>query len=732
MIVLVGCHVPPLRGFAEPAPRPVRTATPNVIFITATPEGYGPSSTPGPQPTPTVTSNVVYVTATPQGGEPTSTPYVIFVTATPLVVGPYHPTQGAGVPTIAPTLDLSGVTIVPAVNATAAPPSATPSETPVPQQPTATSTPLPPTAIPAPATGALYADRLGMNFISSAQHQGSAQRIQQGLDSGVGWDRFAIYWNEIEQQAGQYVWQAYDDPVRNDVANGLKIDAILLGTPQMYAGPNYTPTRLYEPVFTDGSDTPGPGKDINPGNPWAAFVYNAVQRYKPNGVLANAENWPSGAGVRVWEIWNEPDFTQFWKGGAGDYARLLKVAYIAAQQADSKSKIMMGGLVLFEQPQFLIDVLNAYRDDPNPINQRFPFDIVAVHAYGHPPYTFTLVAQTQTLLAAYGLGNVPVWVNESGVPVWNDYPGPTWATRPDQIVWRATLDEQAAYVIDNAVFTFLADAAKLFHFQLYDDCGNQPRGTTFAPNDGSLCDTGAICWGDALGLLRNTTDNVCFNQSPKAGKSRPAFRAFHTVGEVFGTVPFVPLTGYSLNGRQWTIFARPSTAEIITVVWDETGQPGEVVIPPRAQQATLIQWDGSRQTITPGDDGAYHVQLDPATNRNQTPGSAFAFMIGGRPAILIEQSNRAVVSVLPLLDASRSAALVKWRSSDLSLTRYEVYYHDDTTGGDWLLWQTTDQPGQSLFTGQIGHRYSFFARGQHPDGMWTQDSPFSQAWTTLQ
>ncbi len=36
-----------------------------------------------------------------------------------------------------------------------------------------------------------------------------------------------------------------------------------------------------------------------------------------------------------------------------------------------------------------------------------------------------MVARIKQVLAAYGLDR-PVWLNESGVPVWDDYPGPTW------------------------------------------------------------------------------------------------------------------------------------------------------------------------------------------------------------------------------------------------------------------------------------------------------------------
>ena len=727
-------------------PGEAETPTPFVVYVTPTPEGYVAEVTPGapagPQAaTATPSPYVVYVTATPDGwqgeaAQPTSTPYVIYVTATPLRVGPFASTPaGEGTLPSAPTLAVRGVTGAPTL--APAQPGAAPSPTPPPAV-TATPSPTPsPTAtpvIPIPREGALYADRLGINFIGSAQHQTDRDRFHTGIDAGAGWDRFAIYWNEIEQQPNRYDWGVYDDTVRKDVIYGLKTDAILLGFPDIYRGGGPVPEHINAPIFADGTDSPGPGKELNPDNAWAEFVFTAVNRYKPGGVLAQREAWPEGAGVRVWEIWNEPDFQMFWQGSVEEYARLLKVASIAARQADPEAQIMIGGLVLFEQPDFIYRLLDFYKKDPQPVAARYPFDIVALHAYSHPPFSFYAVQRVETLLATHGLGHVPVWVNESGVAVWNDYPGPEWATRDDQVQWRASLDEQAFYIIENATFAFLGGADKLFHFQLYDDCGNQPAGTTFPPHDGSLCDTGNACWGDALGLVRNRADNLCFNQHPEPGTARPAYNAFRLVGEVFADGPVVPLSGYTAAGRQWMIFSKPATAQIITVVWDESGQTEEVAIPARAEQAELILTTGERRTITPAADGAYPLPLQAAANRSQAHISGYTFMIGGPPVILVEANTEPIVTVLPLLDVTRTAALVKWRASDpAQIVKYEVYYRDDTSGrNEWVRWIEADQPGEALFTPNAQRSYSFFVRGLTVDGRWTADAPYAQAWTAIE
>ncbi|MDQ7034812.1 MAG: hypothetical protein Q9P01_08235 [Anaerolineae bacterium] len=59
---------------------------------------------------------------------------------------------------------------------------------------------------------------------------------------------------------------------------------------------------MNQPVFSDGSDNPGPDKEINANNPWAIFVFRAVQRYKPDGELAREQGWINGEGISLWEI----------------------------------------------------------------------------------------------------------------------------------------------------------------------------------------------------------------------------------------------------------------------------------------------------------------------------------------------------------------------------------------------------------------------------------------------
>jgi hypothetical protein len=222
----------------------------------------------------------------------------------------------------------------------------------------------------------------GLVFITSAEWPADPDRFDRARRLGARWDRWPLYWSGVEISPGVYRWASVDTALRDALAQGFEVSLILLGTPGFYATGGLPlrppvggsilrrseartpgapiaiaaaspPAGLYAPIFTDGTDRPGPGKTINPENRWAAFVYQAVARYRPGGAASReVPGWPAGRGVRDWEIWNEPDLSFFWSGSAADYARLLRVAAIAARQADPQARILFGGLAIFEKPDW--------------------------------------------------------------------------------------------------------------------------------------------------------------------------------------------------------------------------------------------------------------------------------------------------------------------------------------------------------------------------------------------
>jgi hypothetical protein len=495
----------------------------------------------------------------------------------------------------------------------------------------------------------IRSDRLGITFISSADHPASDARYQNALLLGAGWNRYPFYWERIETSPGNFDYGAYDPVVAADLAYGLQTNAILIGIPGFYRQ-GETIQNLGAPVFSDGSDTPAPGKTINPDNYWARFVYTTVNRYKPGGLMG-------ADGIRVWEAWNEPDFDLFWRGGVEQYARLLKVTYLAAHHADAEAQVMFGGLAYIDpaSDDWLARTLNLIASDPARDSFNWYMDIVAVHNYSNPWRSGWVVRHAREVLARYGITR-PIWLNESGVPAWDDYPGPTWATdRPDERRLRATMQQQAHLVIQGSAYAFAEGAEVVMYHQLYDDCGNQPAGTNFPPHNGELCAGGGICAGDAHGLFRNERGDICFSQHPLPGTARPSATAFRVLAQVFGDQPIGTGTVLAQGNRATVIvFERPERRERVYVLWNRSLDRLTIDLPASGRGATLYAADNRDFYIEPTD-GRYTIGLPAATRDDYPflqPGEVSA--IGGAPFILVEtfdqpdaQFNPALVNLEP-------------------------------------------------------------------------------------
>ena len=256
-------------------------------------------------------------------------------------------------------------------------------------------------------------ENFGLCFVTAAENLADEVRYAGALEAGAQGDRWPLYWHWVDE--GGYVGyhdgvvpHDYDTLVIQEIAHGLTPIAILLGTPDQRATGGSTsippprvqdkvfpmpgqarpqqgevstaaspPVGLFEPIFADGTDTPCRGKAINRANSWADFVSNTVQHYKPGGDLAQEQGWGDGVGIRYWEIWNEPDLTQFWSGTVEEYYRLLEVAYQTIQSVDPEATVILGALALFEKQNWLSDLLAQTGGDP----AKAYFDVFSFHYY---------------------------------------------------------------------------------------------------------------------------------------------------------------------------------------------------------------------------------------------------------------------------------------------------------------------------------------------------------------
>ncbi|MCZ0941114.1 MAG: hypothetical protein OXJ55_20925 [Caldilineaceae bacterium] len=594
-----------------------------------------------------------------------------------------------------------------------------------------------------PYTKTLGVSEFGLGFVNSAETNSGAGRIQRGVDTGVRMDRFPVYWEQVEKRIGEFTWTGQDAAILANEGKNLNTLAILLGTPRQYRlgsrsastslGGSFTelpenfaprsadclpqeaggecdlvgvvdasgrqlrvtqdglqgqsgscqrhegppaPFGLWNPIFTDGSDVPSNDARLNPTNPWARFVGAAVTRYMPGG--------DAGTHIRHWEIWNEPDLCHFWSGTPQEYARLLKVAYIVIKWLDPEAYVVFGGLAHFENGQWLYDMLDALEADSLSIQNSGFFDAAGSHHYSLSYVGYQYTRKVRNALDVRGWGDKPIWITESGVPVCNDYPGPTCPSP-----WRATANEQASYIWQNIAYTRLAGGGPIFHFMLHDDCGNVV----------------AVESPDGFGLAKNESISFC---SPSNAETRLAYTAFELANQHFpGTeVAWADIERFRVRR---IAFYHPGTEERRLLMWSLNTQAQTAKIPATGTSGRLINLDGTTTVVTPTA-GVYEVSLAGATNTNWPDGQGgYSMGIYGEPVLLVETDTMSpTASILDLPAYSPQTFPVTWLARDWGSGVISTSVYVKVEDGDWELWKEgVEAYGKASYTGEAGKKYAF-------------------------
>lgn len=492
------------------------------------------------------------------------------------------PSLATSVPTPTAFIVLAGIpTPVSPPKAPTVEPAAVPTETPRPAIPT--PTPIPPTRPPADPTAAptptptvslqefwarmrsyeyhsvldqlpmLPADRrddplFGVNNALAAEN--ATAPIMRGL--GATFDRVEVRWDEVEPSPDEFQFDRLDRLIASAERWHLSVLAVVDGTPswvvdrreRIGAGP---PKALDRPALL-------PTGKPNPENPWSYFLWTVATRY--------------GNRISAWEIWNEPNFRDFWRGSPQDYALLFQVARATLHQANPRATVMIGGMVQ-DDGSFLRTVIQQICPiAPCPTS---PFDAVAWHVYGNPVDVLRVAELTRSILAPYHV-QAPIWITEANVAVDDPQARRPLIIGPDAV----SLEQQAAFVLQ---LYALARAANVHNVAIY-------RGQD-------------VDEGRHWGLLRaNLT-------------ARPALFAYRTAAEWISHTEFVKLS-HPVPQATRVELRRPG--ENVSVIWTDSTTPLQIVVPTTATTGTLVQFTGAQSTIRPVQK-AFHVSLPSAPPR---------------------------------------------------------------------------------------------------------------------
>ncbi len=401
----------------------------------------------------------------------------------------------------------------------------------------------------------------------------------QAAEYRVGWDRMIIHWYERQPDSPDQWIITPEETERIGTAGvwGREIVGLLMGTP-WWATDGATvggvPRGLYLPVD-------------DPNNLWAVFVRRMAGEYKGK--------------INRWIIWNEPDIAvedygaQF-EGSVEDYYQLIKVAYLAAKQANPEAVIHFAGLTYWHdftrgRRPYLERFLEVARKDPSAREHNYYFDVFTTHVYFRSESVFSIVQFYRKILNKVGLRQ-PIWLNETNAAPNDDPHYPAGPLLP------VTMDQQAAFIIQSNALALAAGAERIAVYKFFDHGGPPPG-------------------GESYGLFRPD------------GSARPAADAFRMVTTYFSGAQ---QTTYQLQPRHWLVTLNRGAA-ITRIAWARTANA--VTLPLRATPniaaVALFNHRGESIPIEADRKGYYRLTL-PAALCDEVNGC----VVGGSPWIVVE------------------------------------------------------------------------------------------------
>ncbi len=170
------------------------------------------------------------------------------------------------------------------------------------------------------------------------------QRLKRG---GVDSVRVPIVWSSVQPtKDSQPFWSGTDAVIRGAALAGIEV------LPFVYGAPGWVVPQAPVPG-TGGTLTAPRTLPVKTGAQraaWQGFLRLVVSRYGPSGSfwIENPDLRPRP--IRVWQLWNEPNFKYFVaRPNPVEYGKLVNISYTALRSADPGAKVVLAGL--FSEPR---------------------------------------------------------------------------------------------------------------------------------------------------------------------------------------------------------------------------------------------------------------------------------------------------------------------------------------------------------------------------------------------
>ena len=234
------------------------------------------------------------------------------------------------------------------------------------------------------------------------------------------WDS-GVAWGQVQQKKNRFWWNGMNDSIARSNEQGAEVLYVLGSTPT-WAASNKKQGRYPN----KGAASMPKRKD------WQRWVRTVTQRY--------------GDSIGAYQIWNEANLKDFWRGSPKQMAILTADAYRIIKQNDPTATVVAASSTVRLEPaykRFFPKYLKELR------KRGWPVDAIAIHTYpngqGTPADRVRYIQQTKADMARAGVpANKQLWDTEVnyGIPGPGSIPG-------QQIVGQTAADWVARTYLDN-------------------------------------------------------------------------------------------------------------------------------------------------------------------------------------------------------------------------------------------------------------------------------------------
>jgi hypothetical protein len=264
------------------------------------------------------------------------------------------------------------------------------------------------------------------------------------------WDSKDAIWYAIEPRKGQWNFNQLDKDVQMAEQHGVNLLLTLGQTPQWASmRPGDPPT--YRPGAT------APPRDEED---WKTYVRTVAIRYQGR--------------IHQYEVWNEPNLTEFYSGTREQLFTLAKDAYQIVHEVDPSAIVVSPSIT----GGYAVGWLNHYLD----LGGGKYADVIGYHFYAtprNPESVLVVIQQVEETMRSHGI-NKPLWNTESGYLIKSDFLDfPPGQGSMNRIL---TQEEAVGYVMRTYLLNWASGVSRLYWYDwdgnkmgLADNLGKQKK-----------------------------------------------------------------------------------------------------------------------------------------------------------------------------------------------------------------------------------------------------------------